>query len=98
MNTFFYVSFVVTRKSDNAKLDYVSEMYVSQEEASRKFEAKIKRQNVTEAHLWKVDNYYKEEEIPFEATTNRTSWGWRQTTLLSSYDPKRFQGIKVWNA
>lgn len=94
MNTMYYTSFQVTRRSDNAKLWYVTEMYITEAEARQKFEEKIKRHNVTEAHLFRADNYYKGEELPFPETSNRTPWGWRQTTLLASYEWGR---VKNWN-
>lgn len=92
MKTTFYISWEV-RKTNGAKCWYVSKMFDTKEDAKELFDSKIQRRNVTEAHLWKADDYTDASELPFEETCNRTPWGWRHTDLLTSF---QWGKIKTW--
>lgn len=96
MKTNFYISWEV-KKTNGAKVYYTSKMFDTEGEALDLFNEKIQRANVTEANLFKANDYYEGDVLPFPEKSNRTPWGWRTFDCLRTFGRYGSREVKIWN-
>ena len=96
MNTTYYITYEIKR-ANGSKVWYESKHYDNPDVPQAMFQEKVKDPRTLEAHLVKCETWTDPNEIPFETTTNRTREGWRRTNTISSYNPKYWGGVKIWD-